>query len=203
MDKEDLLKERFKSAIASTVKAISEKKNLEINFGNKTSSEKNIINLPEVDNIDNYLNIRALADSESLKLRYTNQEDYIKNEPNGTLSKDLYSIAEKVRYEKIGSEKLKGIKNNISKYYEKKFKDKKIEEIKTKNDIKITEAFEVYLRNYFFDAKKTKVTEKILSYWKDLFDEKVHKNLKDLNKNISDQNKFSKNNLKYYFKFKY
>ena len=29
MDKEDLLKEKFKSAIASTVKVISEKKNLE------------------------------------------------------------------------------------------------------------------------------------------------------------------------------
>ena len=192
MDKEDLLKEKFKSAIASTVKVISEKKNLEINFGSKVSSEKNTLNLPEIDNIDNYLDIRALADSESLKLKYTNQEEYTKNEPSGVLSRDLYSIAEKIRYEKIGSENLKGIKNNISKFYEKKFKDKKIEEIKRKNDIKISEAFEIYLRNFFFDTKKTKVTEKILSYWKDLFDQKIQKDLHELNKNISDQNKFSK-----------
>jgi len=192
VDKEDLLKEKFKSAIASTVKVISEKKNLEINFGSKVSSEKNTLNLPEIDNIDNYLDIRALADSESLKLKYTNQEEYTKNEPSGVLSRDLYSIAEKIRYEKIGSENLKGIKNNISKFYEKKFKDKKIEEIKTKNDIKISEAFEIYLRNFFFDTKKTKVTEKILSYWKDLFDQKIQKDLHELNKNISDQNKFSK-----------
>jgi len=41
----------------------------------------------------------------------------------------LYAIAEKIRYEKIGSDKLKGVKNNIIQCYENKFKDKKIEAI--------------------------------------------------------------------------
>ena len=30
-----------------------------------------------------------------------------------SMAKALYAIAEKIRYEKIGSDKLKGIKNNI------------------------------------------------------------------------------------------
>ena len=50
MDEQELLKERFKSAVSSTVKAISENFDLEIKFGNKIDSKKNSLNLPEVAN---------------------------------------------------------------------------------------------------------------------------------------------------------
>ena len=48
MDERELLKERFKSAVSSTVKAISENFDLEIKFGNNIPSKKNLLNLPEV-----------------------------------------------------------------------------------------------------------------------------------------------------------
>ena len=51
MDEQELLKERFKSAISSTVKAISENFDLEIKFGNNITSKKNSLNLPEVANL--------------------------------------------------------------------------------------------------------------------------------------------------------
>ena len=41
MDEQELLKEKFKSAVSSTVKAISENFNLEIKFSNNISSKKN------------------------------------------------------------------------------------------------------------------------------------------------------------------
>ena len=53
MDEQELLKERFKSAISSAVKAISENFDLEIKFGNSTISKKNSLNLPEVINLKN------------------------------------------------------------------------------------------------------------------------------------------------------
>ena len=40
MDEQELLKERFKSAVSSAVKAISENYNLEIKFGNNTNTKK-------------------------------------------------------------------------------------------------------------------------------------------------------------------
>ena len=44
MDDQELLKERFKSAVSSAVKAISENFDLEIKFGNnKDKAEKNIV----------------------------------------------------------------------------------------------------------------------------------------------------------------
>ena len=194
MDEKEILKERFKLAVSSTVKAISGDFNLEIKFGNEVSSKKNYLNLPEISNLKNFqdfTNLRAFADSEALKIKYTDQKVYEANEPKGSMAKSLYAIAEKIRYEKIGSSKLKGIKNNITQCYESKFKLKKIEEIKTEADAPITEAFELYLRTHFFKIKQNDVSNKMLDYWKDLFDKNLKSKLKKLDNLIDKQSEFS------------
>ena len=194
MDEQELLKERFKSAISSTVKAISENLDLEVKFGNNINSKKNSLNLPEVANLkklQDFTNLRAFADSEALKIKYTNKKIYLENEPRGAISKALYAIAEKIRYEKIGSDKLKGVKNNITQCYENKFKNKKIEEIRTETDVPITEAFELCLRSHFFNIKQNNITKKVLSCWKNLFDKNLKKNLKELDDCIENQSKFN------------
>ena len=75
MNDQKLLKERFKSAVSSTVKAISENFDLEIKFGNNLSSKENTLNLPEVASLkrlQDFTNLRAFADSEALKIKYMN-----------------------------------------------------------------------------------------------------------------------------------
>jgi len=193
MDEQELLKERFKSAVSSTVKAISGNFDLEIKFGNNIDSKKNSLNLPEVaklKKLQDFTNLRAFADSEALKIKYTDKKIYLKNEPKGVTGKALYAIAEKIRYEKIGSDKLKGIKNNITQCYEDKFKNKKIEEIRTETDVPITEAFELYLRSHFFKMKQNNITKKVLSCWKNVFNKNLNKNLKELDNCIEDQSQF-------------
>ncbi len=161
MDERELLKERFKVAVSSTTKVISEQFDLEVKFGNNMDNKKDSLNLPEVANLrslQDFTNLRAFADSEALKIKYTDKKIYLENEPKGTMAKVLYAIAEKIRYEKIGSDKLKGIKNNITQCYENKFKNKKIEEVKSEADVSISEAFELYLRSHFFKIKQNRVT---------------------------------------------
>jgi cobaltochelatase CobT len=194
MDEKELLKEKFKLAISSAVKAISGNFDLQIKFNNNTDSDKNSLNLPEVINLKNlqdFTNLRAFADSEALKIKYTNKKIYLENEPKGTVAKTLYSIAEKIRYEKIGSDKLLGIKNNITQSYENKFKSKKIEEIKTEGDVLIADAFELYLMSHFFKIKQNEATKKTLSYWKDSFDKNLKIKLKKLDNCIKNQKEFS------------
>ena len=194
MDEQELLKERFKAAISSAAKVISEKFDLEIKFGPNINTQKDSLNLPEVlhlKNLQDFTNIRAFADSEALKIKHTDKEIFISNEPKGQIAKALYTIAEKIRYEKIGSDEMKGVKNNIIKSYENKFKDRKIDEIKTEADVPITEAFELYLRNYFFKTKQNNVTNKVLSYWKDLFDKNLKNHLKKLDNSVKNQGEYS------------
>ena len=194
MDEKEILKEKFKSAVSSTVKAISGNFDIKIEFNNKGETKKNSLNLPEISNLKNlqdYINLRAFADSAALKIKYTDSKVYAENEPNGAMAKSLYAIAEKIRYEKIGSEKLKGVKNNIIQCYENKYENKKVEEVKTESDVPITEAFELYLRNHFFNLKNNDVKKMVLSHWQNLFDENLKKNLKKLSNNINNQKKFS------------
>ena len=115
--------ESFKAAITSTVKSISNSKKIDVFFGNKDlKSSKNSISLPELEGIKSNMNfeqIRALADSKSLRLRFSNTKTLKEYEPSGNISKKLYYISEKIRCEKIGSNYFKGVKNNIEKFYKK------------------------------------------------------------------------------------
>ena len=122
MEKKTEILENFKTAIGSTVKSLSNSENVEVSFGNQNSqSNNNSIKLPEIEQINNKINykqIRALADSKSLELRFSNQETFRLYEPDGNISKKLYKIAEKIRCEKLGSDQFKGVKNNIEEYYQ-------------------------------------------------------------------------------------
>ena len=70
--------ENFKAAISSTVRSLSNSKKIDVSFGNQISkSSKNSINLPEPDHVSNGLNyeeIRAIADSKSLRYRFSNNQ---------------------------------------------------------------------------------------------------------------------------------
>ena len=124
MEKKTGIIEDFKTAISSTVKSLSKSENIQITFGNTNlSADNNSINLPEIEHIDNNFNydqVRAIADSESLKLRFSDKEILKLYEPEGNISKKLYKIAEKIRCEKIGSDNFKGVKNNLKKFYQKR-----------------------------------------------------------------------------------
>ena len=99
--KEDRL-EFFKNALISTIKSISENKDCEVKFGKSNLENNNkIINLPElnkVDSIKDFSLIRAKADSEALRLKYSNNDIFEEYKPKGEGSKKLYKIAEKIRY---------------------------------------------------------------------------------------------------------
>ena len=120
MDEKELIKERFKLAIASAVKVISENYELDIKFNNEQETKKNTLNLPEISefkDLQDFTKLRALADSEALKIKHTSKKIYTENEPKGKMAKSLYAIAEKIRYEKIGADKLKGIRKNLIQYH--------------------------------------------------------------------------------------
>ena len=191
MEKKDNLIDSFKIAIASTVKSISNLDNVEVSFGNQnTTSNKKTIKLPELENINNKINFlktRAAADSEALKIRYSSSKILKLNEPSGSTSKKLYIIAEKIRYENLGSIQFQGVKNNIHRYYNERLNNLDL----TKQENKTVEAFENYLRVNILGLKNNKTTEKELKPLQKKFANTFKNKLDLLNKYIDDQNKFN------------
>ena len=191
MEKKSEILENFKTAIGSTIKSLSNSENVEVSFGNQNlQSKKTSIKLPEIEQINNKINynqIRALADSKSLRLRFSDNKIFKSYEPDGNISKKLYKIAEKIRYEKLGSDQFKGVKKNIENYYQERVNSL---DLKSSED-KLLESFENYLRIKFFNFKNNKEFEKKLkTYTKDL-NEKFKGKIRQLSNLTHDQNEYN------------
>ena len=192
MNKEDSQKEKFKKALTSTVKVISDDYKLETKL-KKNQSSKNY-NFFELDNLsckNDYIKFRAEADSEALKRKFSNKEIYQKNLPKSSSCRSLYNIAEKIRYELLGTKMLKGISKNLSENYNYKIALKRKDQLKTKEDVNISEAFELYMLKNFFDIKLNKLSNKILSFWENDFKSSLDEHLNYLSKNLENQENYN------------
>ena len=192
MKKEENLIEDFKRALISTIKSISQEKDCEVKFDNSQINDGNNISLPDLKKIENFedvLTIRAIADSEALRLKYSDKKIFNLHKPNGRIAEKLYKIAEKIRYEKIGSDEFKGIKKNINEAFEIYLKKNREKQsiIKNKKEILIEDKFYTYLRNIIF--KKEKNTKKHLE---NKFSKKDFKEETDqLKENIKNQHVYN------------
>ena len=106
----------------------------------------------ELDNLSNkhdFIRLRAETDSEALKKKFSDKEIYSKNIPTKKSCKMLYDISEKIRYEVLGSKILKGISKNFKDNYKQKINLKRKDQLKSKEDVTIAEAFELYMLKNF------------------------------------------------------
>lgn len=177
-DKQEL--EKFKNAVFSTAKAIARKS---ISLEDQKQLDK--ITAPKIISINNHeemLEARANADSEALRIRHSDETIFKKNEPKGTVSKSLYKIAEKIRYEKIGSDQYIGIQNNLNNLYQKKIMDS---DVHSQNFI--ADAFEAYLRKNMMNLEIHESKKEDFKQWDDLFEKNISNKIKDLNLSLHDQ----------------
>ena len=193
MKKDENLKEKFKQALISTIKAISDDFANKTNLEQKNYSSKNY-NFFELDNLNNkydFLKFRAEADSEALKRKFSNKTIYLKNSPKKPTLKALYDISEKIRYESLGMEMLQGIDKNLKNNYYHKINLKRKDQLKSKEDTTITEAFEIYMLKNFFGIKLNALCKNILNFWEEDFKNSFGKHLGYLKQNIENQELYS------------
>ena len=183
MDNKQAL-ENFKNAVFSTAKAIA-RKTIALE-DNQQAARVHIPKIISIDNADEMLEARATADSEALRIRYNDEDISKKNEPRGTVSKSLYKIAEKIRYEKIGSDQYLGIQNNLNNFYKKKLLHS---DVHSQNFI--ADAFETYLRRNMMNLQVDESKKQDFKRWDDLFDKKILNKLKDLNTSIGNQQQYT------------
>ena len=187
--KEEFFKERFKQALDSTYKVISE----ELHNLSKKENPKDIedYKISSLYSREDYIKFRALTDSNALKKKFSDKNIFKKNFPKNQSYKIFYEISEKIRCELLGSDMLNGIKKNINENYNNKILKKKESNIKKREDVNVSEAFELYLLKNFLNIKLNNVSNKILSFWEDKFDKNIKKHTQFLKKNITDQNKYN------------
>ena len=170
------IKEKLRQALISTVKVISEdfRKDIEIK-NEKVTKELDFIDLDNLVTKKDFLKARATSDSVALKRKFSNANIYKKNLPSNSSCKSLYSIAEKIRYECLGAKMLKGIKKNLEDNYNQIIYSKKTEQPKSKDDVNISEAFELYMLKNFHKIKLNPLTSRMLNFWEKDFENSIEK----------------------------
>jgi len=160
------LKEKFRLALTSTAKVISDDFDLIYKPSEKKKNQD--IKSIEIDNLtkpSDFIKLRAETDSAALKKKFSNDKVYRKNLPTNNSSRLLYNIAEKIRYETLGGKMLKGIKKNFQQNYSHLISVKRKDQLKTKEDVPVTEAFELYMLKNFHEIKLNPITTKMLNFW--------------------------------------
>ena len=192
MSKETNLKEKLRQALVSTIRVISDDFAINVKSENNKSSKK--FDFFEFDNLNNkndFIKVRAEADSTALKKKFSDNEIFKKNLPNNSNCKSLYTIAEKIRYESLGGKMLKGIEKNFRDNYNQLINLKRKDQLKTRDDVPVTEAFELYMLKNFHNIKLNSLTSKMLDFWEKDFDQSISKHLNFLKENLENQNKYS------------
>ena len=187
MNKEDNFKEKFKQALISTAKVISDDYRPNANKQNASSNNFNFFELDNLNSRHDFIRLRAETDSEALKKKFCNKKIYQKNLPNKSSYKSLYDISEKIRYELLGSKMLKGISKNFNENYNQKISLKRKDQLKTKDDSNVVEAFELYMLKNFLKIKLNNISAKILSFWEKEFNSSLNNHIKFLHKNLENQ----------------
>ena len=191
-DKESTnLKEKFRIALTSTAKAISDDFELDDKSYKKKIKDKDTIEVIDLNNLGDFIRLRAETDSAALKKKFSNELIFKNNLPSNISSRSLYNIAEKIRYEALGGKMLKGIEKNFNENYAQIISRKRKDQLKTKEDVSIKEAFELYMLKNFHKIKLNSLTSKMLSFWEKDFEQSINKHKKFLQENLEDQNNYS------------
>ena len=190
-DKIANLKEKFRLALTSTAKVISD----DFELINKSSEKdkKKELNPIEIDNLtkpSDFIKLRAETDSSALKKKFSDESVYKKNLPSNTSSRSLYNIAEKIRCEVLGGKILKGIKKNFNENYVQIINRMRKDQLKTKEDVPIAEAFELYMLKNFHQIKLNSLSSKMLNFWEKDFEQSIDKHKKFLQENLENQNNY-------------
>ena len=182
----------FKNSISSTVRAISENKNIDITYSAPSKTKKDnqiILPSPSIKLLENEKNeIRGKADSSALKLKYHNKLIHKLKTPNSVISRKIFNSIETARYESIGINKFPGILKNIDKSIESKYKIKNISE---KKDVAIEDAVQIIILEHLTEKTLPKKLKKITESWRNDIEPVIQENITKLKNNLNKQDSFS------------
>ena len=187
MSKEDNFKEKFKLALLSTANAIADDYSYNNDKKNKKRSKIDLFELEKLESRSDFVKYRAEIDSGALKRKFSNAEIFRNNFPQNSSYKQLYELSEKIRCEILGSNILKGVGANLKENYTNEILTKKKDQLFSKEDVSVIEAFELYMLKNFYKINLNSLNEKILSYWENDFDKSLKKHINFLLENLENQ----------------
>lgn len=188
--------EQFKRAVTSTMRAMSQEKELEVSYGNDQpgmSGNRARLPNPARDLPDTDIRkIRGQSDSMALRKRY--HDDTVHNQmmPQGGDAKAVFDAIEQARVESLGANRMKGVADNLYMQLDTRCKELGFERITQKADAPISEVLGLLMREKLTGIPSPSSAKHVVDLWRTEIELKGGDDFDALIEAAGDQAEFAK-----------
>jgi cobaltochelatase CobT len=187
--------EPFKRAVSAATRAISRDKELILSFGGEAGAGrvKGRLPLPSRElPADEVAQVRGAADAMALRIRYHNDALHGRNMPKGALARAVYDAAEQARVEAIGSNRMRGVAENLNAALDERCKSRGYARITEKADAPLPEVVAMLVRERLTGEAPPAAAKRMVDMWRPFVEEKAGKDLDKLTECVDDQRNFAR-----------
>ncbi|MEE9253585.1 MAG: hypothetical protein V3U43_01490, partial [Pseudomonadales bacterium] len=188
--------EPFKRALTATMRALAANDELEVSFGQGTPSARgNLARMPlphigcSPDEVDT---VRGIGDELALKLRYHDEILHRARMPKAGTAQELYDAVENARIAAIGSERLAGVAQNLQCALESSCRQAAFDRITMETEAPLGIAVGLLVRQRLTGRALPESAEHLVSFWRELVEEKAGEELDQLKDCLLDQDMYSR-----------
>src|SRR5947208_5195862 len=186
--------EPFKRAVASCMRAIARKPDLEISYAaERPGMAAGKVRLPEPPrklNAQDAAIVREHADSIALKLACHDPAVHRRQMPSGQQGRAVFEAVEQARVEAIGARRMEGVAQNLSAMLDDKFHRGKFDDISDRADAPIEEAVAMMVRERLTGRAPPAAARKLVDLWRPFIEDRAGRELDRLEKLVEQQRRF-------------
>lgn len=189
---DDIERDEFKRATATTIKAIGHCVELEVAFTHHGTGLKNDrVRLTEPTS-KNRSAIRGAADSAAASLRYHDQAIHDAHKQTTPEATRVFNALEQARCESLATRRLSGLGTNISALMNSRCQSKKYHTLTQRDEAPLEEALHIYANHMLSGQAIPASGEQLVTLWLPSFEAHFTPRLKQLNAALHDQKAFAK-----------
>jgi len=187
--------ESFKEAVASCIRAIAKKPDLEVAFASdRASATETRIRLPEPPrkmNARDAAILRGLGDSMALKIACHDAAVHRALSPIGDNARAIYEAVEQARCESIGARRMAGVGENLAAMLDDRYVRANYADITDRGEAPLEEAVALMVRERLTGRAPPTSARKMVDLWRDWIETKAGGKLDALEATIENQKGFA------------
>jgi cobaltochelatase CobT len=188
--------EPFKRSVASCLRAIAGKSELEVTYGtDRPSLTPDRARLPEPPRKMSAADaavLRGHADAMALRLACHDNGIHRRMAPEGQAARAVFDAVEQARVEAIGSRRMAGVAGNLSAMLEDKYHRGNYHEITDRADAPLEDAVAMIARERMTGLKPPPAAQRIVDLWRPWVEERAGGELDRLGGSLEDQRNFAR-----------
>ena len=188
--------EIFKRATASTLRAIAERGDVTVGFGQEPAGVAGTrVKLPNPARdlpADEAAQLRGAADSLALRLRYHDDALHSKRVPGNALARAVFEGLEQARVEALGSRRMVGVAANLGAMLDEQYRRQGFERITERTESTMAEAVRLLTREALTREPPPPSARRVVDLWRPWLEGKIGKDITELERMVSDQDGYAR-----------